>query len=225
MCPICNGTGWLLPDVPVGHPDFGKAVPCECSAAAIAAKRMARLDKIDGLTAAERRYSFHGMEGMASASQRTASKAIQVMLGDGHGMITLTGEYGVGKSHLLIAAINESKAAGVPATYTTMRNLLTYLRGAFDPNAEGTFLERWDLLLQVPVLAVDELDKSNATPWALEQFSALVDHRWRHMHEKITLFALNAPIDRLPGDVADRLEDGRATVITLTGQSRRPFLR
>lgn len=31
-CKICNGIGWLRDDLPVGHPDFGKLIACECAA-------------------------------------------------------------------------------------------------------------------------------------------------------------------------------------------------
>ena len=30
-CQVCHGTGWLRQDLPVGHPDFGKLVACECA--------------------------------------------------------------------------------------------------------------------------------------------------------------------------------------------------
>jgi len=122
----------------------------------------------------------------------------------------------------MIAAVNAAKADGVAAHYTTMRNLLTYLRQSFSPtNQSETFDERWHLLTTVPVLAIDELDKANTTPWALEQFSALVDVRWRKMHEVITLFALNAELDVLPGDVVDRVSDRRSYMVELNGASRR----
>ena len=29
-CPICQGAGWVSKQVPVGHPDFGEAIPCRC---------------------------------------------------------------------------------------------------------------------------------------------------------------------------------------------------
>ena len=29
-CQLCNGLGWLRQDLPVGHPEFGKLVKCDC---------------------------------------------------------------------------------------------------------------------------------------------------------------------------------------------------
>jgi hypothetical protein len=30
-CKLCNGLGWLRRDWPIGHPDFGKLVACDCT--------------------------------------------------------------------------------------------------------------------------------------------------------------------------------------------------
>src|SRR5512141_1602776 len=35
-CPRCGGLGFVRRDVPVGHPDFGRAIPCECKAVEVA---------------------------------------------------------------------------------------------------------------------------------------------------------------------------------------------
>ena len=29
-CPVCGGRGWVRRDVPLKHPDFGRAFPCTC---------------------------------------------------------------------------------------------------------------------------------------------------------------------------------------------------
>ena len=39
VCPVCGNRRWLTSEVPVGHPDFGKAQPCECQADATAGER------------------------------------------------------------------------------------------------------------------------------------------------------------------------------------------
>ena len=37
-CEICEGTGWLRMDLPIGHPDFGKLFLCDCVSQDIVAK-------------------------------------------------------------------------------------------------------------------------------------------------------------------------------------------
>ena len=224
-CESCADQGWVIRDVPPGDPDFGKAVPCSCRSKDIAKASMRKLEQIDGLTPEERRYTFEAMTVPPGSSTEQAVNACRSLIAYGSGIVTLTGPYGVGKTRTLISAINAAKAQGTPAVYTTMKDLLQYLREAFSPKAEETYLERWETLRSAPVLALDELDKVNSTPWALEQFSALVDHRWRNMRTMATLFALNTDVEALPGDVADRVTDGRASIVRFEGASKRPHLR
>ena len=48
-CPICNGVGFVYTNVPVGHPDFGKAVPCRCTRKEAEKERQARLERYSNL--------------------------------------------------------------------------------------------------------------------------------------------------------------------------------
>jgi len=49
-CEICGDMGWVTKNVPVGHPDFGKAFPCTCrTAQCMQQQRFERLFKASGL--------------------------------------------------------------------------------------------------------------------------------------------------------------------------------
>ena len=111
------------------------------------------------------------------------------------GIVTLTGKPGSGKSALLMCAVNEAREANVPAVYTTVTDLLDYLRAAYAPGADVSFDSRWDLLVGCEVLALDELDELNSTPWAMERFLRLMDERWRNMDRRLTLCATNSRIN------------------------------
>ena len=43
ICPICHGAGYLVKDVPVGHPDFGRLYPCTCKRHELQTKRSMQL--------------------------------------------------------------------------------------------------------------------------------------------------------------------------------------
>ena len=204
-----------MPDV--AHPwraDAGELIPNEAQKELTRRIRARRLDDIDGLTDTERAFALDG-----STPEHTDMISI---IDAGAGMATLTGPYGVGKTHAIMAAINEAKRRGMTAHYTTMRDLLSYLREGFKPGpGELPFEKRWDLLTSAGVLAIDELDKTNATAWAQEQFSALVDVRWRNMRTQVTFFAMNQDVSGLPGDVEDRINDRNAVILRMTGSSKR----
>lgn len=221
VCDLCGDNGFVLSPAPVGHPDFGKAIRCKCRYHADVDKRRAWLLQIDGLTEAERALRFGVLDRRDNGA---AVDAVVAHTAARRGMVTLTGKPGLGKSALLICAVNAAREAGAAAVYTTVTDLLDYLRAAYNPQAEGPgFDGRWDLLIKADVLALDELDEFNTTPWAMERFMRLIDERWRRMDEGLTLLATNSRINALPGKVASRLRDGRAVVIEMAGPDMRPY--
>ena len=54
LCPICRGVGYVALDVPVGHPDFGKAMPCQCREQERQERRMLRMQRFGTLETLER---------------------------------------------------------------------------------------------------------------------------------------------------------------------------
>ena len=54
VCPICKGRGFLVLDVPYGHPDFGKLIACRCTEARIALNRSRELHGLSNLGGLER---------------------------------------------------------------------------------------------------------------------------------------------------------------------------
>lgn len=217
-CFRCKDMGWVYHDHPVGHRDFGRAFRCQCQQEGDAQRRRAYLMRIDGLTPRERALRFVDMESPMTPQIHMAVK-------ERRGIITLTGKPGTGKTSMLICAVNAAREANVPAVYTTVTDLLDYLRQAYDPKTDLSFDARWDLLTRCEVLALDELDEFNTTSWAMERFLRLIDERWRGMDDHLTLCATNSRLNALPDKVASRLRDGRAQVIELGGADMRPYQR
>ena len=42
-CQVCNGRGWISPNVPVGHADFGTITPCQCQESRLEGEQRDRL--------------------------------------------------------------------------------------------------------------------------------------------------------------------------------------
>lgn len=219
-CFRCKDMKFYVLDLQPGDRGFGQAIRCTCQYEGDIERRRAYLLRIDGLSPRERALSFGDLEGGANDS---ILKQVRDATLRRKGIITLTGKPGTGKSSALICAVNEAREANVPAVYTTITDLLDYLRSAYAPNTELTFDARWDLLLRAEVLALDELDEFNTTPWAMERFLRLMDERWRAMDKCVTLCATNSRINTLPDKVASRLRDGRAYVFELQGGDMRPY--
>ena len=227
VCRICNGVGWVYAtdkygDVVMSHGNKTQIVRCQCQYDVDEDRRVSYLRQIDGLTNVERQLRF---ETLTNNATHAATVAVRFAADQRRGMITLTGRPGTGKTTLLICAVNDARERRIAAVYTTVTDLLDYLRKAYDPNHKGkTIDQRWNLLVGAEVLALDELDEFNATPWAEERFLRLMDERWRNMDRCLTLCATNHGMDDLPDKVASRLGDGRAEVLEMAGIDMRPHL-
>jgi len=228
-CFLCKDMGWVYATDQNGEviwePGPGgqraRVERCACRQGLDAERRRAHLLRIDGLTPHERQFRFAGL---ARALNERAIQATERVAATRRGLVTLTGKPGTGKSTLLMCAVNAAREMGVPAVYTTVTDLLDYLRAAYNPaNAELTFDARWDLLVTCEVLALDELDEFSTTPWAMERFQRLMDERWRGMRDRLTLCATNSRLNALPEKVASRLRDGRAEVIEMGNTDMRPY--
>lgn len=160
---------------------------------------------------------------MNDEQNTSAAEHVQNAVMRRRGLLTLMGKPGTGKTTMLIRAVNMAREAGVPAVYTTVTDLLDYLRQAYDPKAVLAFDARWELLVNVEVLSLDELDEFNTTPWAMERFLRLIDERWRAIDSCLTLCATNGRLNMLPDKVESRLRDGRASLFELGGADMRPY--
>jgi len=220
--------GWLYATDDIGNviwePGPGghrvRIVRCSCQLGKDQDRRAAYLLRIDGLTPRERTVRFAGLD---RTTNENAIAQVENATTLRRGIVTLTGKPGCGKSALLMCAVNEARDANVPAVYTTVTDLLDYLRAAYAPGADVSFDSRWDLLVGCEVLALDELDEFNSTPWAMERFLRLIDERWRNMDRRLTLCATNNRINSLPEKVSSRLRDGRALVLDMQPRDMRRY--
>lgn len=161
----------------------------------------------------------------ARNENRAALSAVRAFVDDPRAWLTLWGEYGNGKSHLLGAVVNACSEADIPAAYYTLPDLLDQVRESFD-GYYSPFMQR---LRDLPVLAIDEIDKANLTPWAEEKIYQLVDARYRAIGSCGTVLAMNAdPANAGSNSAAyifSRMFDERSKVVELRGPDARPMAK
>lgn len=222
VCPRCNGDGWLSTGLVQTRSDHyeNKLIRCECKLEEDRQKRLAFLLCMDGLTTKERGYRFADLNDTYSDG---ALHVVRQAAQECRGLITLIGDYGVGKTTLLMCAVNEGREAGKLALYTTLTDLLSYLRSTFDADSDMSYDKYWKALIDCDILALDELDEPRTSDWVLETFMRLMDERWRRMDERLTLCATNRRISALHGKIQSRLADGRAHILSIGGHDMRPF--
>jgi len=239
----CRGMGFYVADVPYGHADFAKLIPCACTEQA----RKARQDAATASTVALLKRDLGRLAGCTFASfdtTRPLSGAVTVegtavgkaqqreslltALGqaesyadDGQGWLYIHGPVGSGKSHLAAAAGHAIAARGRSVAYVTTGGLLAFLRGGFQDRSAD---QRLASLQEVSLLILDDLgterkNRADGPSWAEEQLFEILNARY--VHQRATIITSNlAPDAALDERLADRVA-GMAMIIHLVASSYR----
>ena len=148
----------------MGHPDFGKAAPCQCRQTE---------DSLPSRMEALRRYSNLGaLSRLTFASTRSEGPLYDVaarrMFADSlaqaaayaenpDGWLVLTGPSGSGKTHLAAAIANRCIERQQTTFFIMVADLLDHLRAAYSPTSELAYDELFEQVRNVPVLVLDDL--------------------------------------------------------------------
>ena len=211
---------------------------CPHCAADRAEAQVARETGLVGAVKNWRLANFRRRFGPATMGLDAAREAVKRPVG----FVTFHGGYGSGKSHLLGGICNDLHEAGRSVHYTTLAGLLDYLREAFDPDSTTGLAARYERMLAVECLAIDEVEKVSVTQWADEKLFQLIDDRYRRANECLTVLASNhricdrdadgnivrtypvLPSSKFVGAIMSRLLDGRFLVVDVGNEDVRPSL-
>ena len=208
VCPLCHGTGFVRLDVPVGHPMFGKAVPCVCKRKSTQQQWLAKLRERSNLQHLKRmtfesfRVEERGFQEVY-LSMKDALETAREFAANPSGWLVLTGPYGCGKTHLAAAIANYRLERGLPVLFDVVPDLLDHLRATYAPTSPVTYDKRFDQVRNVEVLILDDLGTQNTTPWATEKLYQLLGYRYNA--ELPTVITTNQP----SGDMEPRLASRR----------------
>jgi DNA replication protein DnaC len=208
-------------DLPIGHPDFGRALPCRCRQAEIALRRQVELTKVSNLNQL-RHMTFEtflpdgvGMNVDQSQNLRRAFEKARMFAANPEGWLLFTGTYGSGKTHLAVAIAHDVLRRGQSALFVVTPDLLDHLRAAFGPNSETSFDERFETVRQTPLLILDDFGSQSATPWAKEKLFQLLNHRY--VTQLPTVITTNLRLSEIEARLRSRLADpDLSTVVPMT---------
>lgn len=225
-CPRCEGRGWLRVEVTIGHPDFGKAIPCPCQAQASQQEKLARLQRYSNLgplirlTFETLEPSGRSLEPEAQRRFQEASQAASEYALEPQGWLLLTGPVGAGKTHLASAIANRCLEHGHPAIYISVPDLLDHLRAAFAPTSEVTYDQLFEQVRNTPILVLDDFGAQATTPWAQEKLYQILNHRFNL--QLPTVIGLTGSLAHLDEQLQARLKDPQLVVSIDLGPSSSP---
>lgn len=207
-CPICHDAGYVRMDVPVGHKNFGRLIPCECTIRKREAqqaeelRRLSNLDALAEMTFANFDPKIEGVE--------EAYRAAKAYAADLHGWIFFHGGCGVGKTHLAVAIAREvMEQEKLSVYFAVVPDLLDQLRASFDPAAGVGYEDRFQQIRNAHLLILDDLGTEATSPWAREKLYQLLNQRY--IEQRPTVVTSNQTFEHIDERILSRLCDPRLT--------------
>jgi len=141
----------------------------------------------------------------------------------GGNSLFITGDRGVGKTHLLAAVMREVFLSGLEDLFfIPVTELLLKIRSTFQKDSaedEEGILKKFG---SIEFLFLDDLGVEKTTEWALQTLYVLIDRRYREM--KKTFITSNLTLDELSTKLDDRITSriaGMCEVVVMKGKDRR----
>jgi DNA replication protein DnaC len=208
-CPHCAGSGWFTLDVPVGHPDFGLVMTCECQEDRIEGEGMDRLVRYSNLGQLAR-FSFDSLTPPTDGDRETvglfqaAKERAAEFAEDPVGWLVFVGPHGSGKTRMAAAIANRCIERGYIALFVHVPDLMDHLRSSFGPNSEVNYSDLFDQVRSTSLLILDDLSSASSSPWATEKLQQIVNHRFSN--ELPTVFTSSTPMNEVDPYLRSRLE-------------------
>lgn len=111
------------------------------------------------------------------ASIEAAYMAAKNFADDPDGWLTLSGQTGVGKTHLAIAMAGEHSKKGNSVFFAFVPELLDHLRYTFTPESRLTYDTVFEEIKNTPLLILDDLGRERSSEWAVEKLYQIIVHR------------------------------------------------
>ena len=192
-------------------------VPCQCGELQRQQRWVDYCEAESGLTAAQRERQtwatwVHALNPGCTEAYWGAKRYTE-------GWLLLTGNAGLGKTHLLTALTVQLAQSGRNVRYLSAPSLYESLLTAVK---EDNYAAAVKGLKDQAVLVLDDLGAERRTDFAQQIFHSILDHRY---HNRLpTVIATNVPnVNQFPVRLASRLTDATlVTSIKMQGEDARP---
>ena len=214
---MCGGAGFVVRNVPVGHPDFERLITCRCRRAVLDESYRAELYRLSNIGQLFRMtFETFKPEGVAldkpgQANLRLAYERARAFAWKPDGWLVILGNYGCGKTHLAAAIANLRLQSGFPVLFVVVPDLLDHLRATFAPHSDVQYDEQFEKVRTAPLLILDDLGTESSTPWAQEKLFQILNYRYSARLP--TVITSNRQLETIDGRLRSRMVDPDLSII------------
>ena len=188
-CTLCDGTGWR----PVQKGEWRAVEPCTCQTPRRDADwwmEHAQIPPRFRQCSFEEFFAPSDNSSLQMALVKARGFAEQYPMVD-KGLLFL-GNPGVGKTHLTVAILRQLMTQkGIECLFCSFPDLLEQLQESYDPVAQRSKAEILQPVLDVEVLALDDLGARRISDWVEDTVTYILNHRYNQ--KKPTLLTSNLP--------------------------------
>jgi DNA replication protein DnaC len=196
-CPQCGGTGWKQVTAP-GEKKAAQVVRCDCRQELRAQRLLtnARIPRrYEHCTLTDFHATFEGADPSLARAVMDAEAFIREYPAHSAGLL-ITGNIGVGKTHLAVGIVQGLIDKGIPSLFYDYRELLKEIQNSYNPSVNTTELAVLRPVFEAEVLVLDELGAVRPTEWVWDTVSHILNTRYND--KRTTIITTNYP-DRPPG--------------------------
>lgn len=226
VCAICDGRGYLRRDVPIGHPDFGTVVACQCREPQLRAARIERAFGRAEIPDRLRYRTFDSYRLLPGADLEACAAVESWAARTDRASLYLHGGYGVGKTSLAYAAFRHRlETTQCDGLFKTSPALLEAVRKTFDrETGTATSSDVTDAAAGATLLLLDDLGAEKTSDWVEERLYLVMNERYNA--GRATIITSNYTIAQLAPRIGQRIpwrivEMADAHVVHVKGKNHR----
>lgn len=211
-CPHCQGSGFRFVVKPNGD---RFAQRCVCNIAQRNTRSVARARiprRYEHCTLDSYETSFGNADKTLARAHMAAKKFVEAypLETDGKGLL-LTGNIGVGKTHLAVGILQALIERGAQGLFFDYRELLKQVQHSYNPTVAMTELGILEPVFEAEILVLDEIGASKPTDWVWDTVAHILNTRYNDKRTTIlTTNYANLPPAGMEAPGATPIGQGRA---------------
>lgn len=209
-CPLCHGSGGRLMKDPYGYETFEICPnsPSRFIGSGVTYEDLSVPKKLPQTT-----------------TLKSLRKELDALAKAGHGLIYITGGYGIGKSVMAKAKTAELARTGTKAIYARQSQMISFIREGYDEQqGQRAVAHRLKQYREAKWLVIDEIGRDRATDFTRETLAEIIDARYQGALSGKTMTVLvsnDKPEDVLQPYLVDRIRDVKNKVLVYKSESLR----